>query len=62
MRTLEKALDVHVALTDDGLRIDGEDHEKELAARVLSELYAMTGGGRSVAPADVTREIGRAHV
>ena len=57
MRTLERALDVRVAMTPDGLRIDGEDHEKELAARVLRELYGVTTGGRPVAPGDVTRAI-----
>jgi len=57
VRTLERALDVRVAMTPDGLRIDGEDHEKELAARVLRELYGVTTGGRPVAPGDVTRAI-----
>ena len=57
MRTLEKALDVRVAMTADGLRIDGEEHEKELAARVLRELYGVAGGGRTVEPVDVTRAI-----
>jgi phosphate starvation-inducible protein PhoH and related proteins len=44
-------------MTDDGLRIDGDDHQTELAARVLRELYGMAGGGRTVAPVDVTRAI-----
>jgi phosphate starvation-inducible PhoH-like protein len=57
VRTLEKALDVRVAMTDEGLRLEGEDHQTELAARVLRELYNMSGGGRTVAPADVSRAI-----
>ncbi len=57
VRALEKALDVRVAMTDEGLRIEGDDHQTELAARVLRELYGMAGGGRTVAPADVTRAI-----
>ncbi|MFN2376127.1 MAG: PhoH family protein [Candidatus Binatia bacterium] len=57
VRTLEKALDVRIAMTDDGLRIDGEDDQTELAARVLRELYGMASGGRTVAPIDVTRAI-----
>ncbi len=57
VRTLERALDVRVAMTADGLRIDGEEHETELAVRVLRELYGVAGGGRTVAPADVTRAI-----
>jgi phosphate starvation-inducible PhoH-like protein len=57
VRTLEKALDVRVAMTDEGLRIEGDDHQTELAARVLRELYNMATGGRTVAPADVTRAI-----
>jgi len=57
VRTLEKALDVRVAITADGLRIEGEDHQKELAARVLRELYGTASGGRTVAPIDVTRAI-----
>jgi phosphate starvation-inducible protein PhoH and related proteins len=57
VRTLEKALDVQVALTADGLRIEGEDHEMELAARVLRELYGAATSGRTIAPGDVTRAI-----
>jgi len=57
VRTLERALGVRVAMTPDGLRIDGEDHEKELAVRVLRELYGVSTGGRPVAPGDVTRAI-----
>ncbi|MFN2427503.1 MAG: PhoH family protein [Candidatus Binatia bacterium] len=57
VRTLENALSVRVSITPDGLRIDGEDHEKELAARVLRELYATAAGGHSIAPIDVTRAI-----
>jgi phosphate starvation-inducible PhoH-like protein len=57
VRTLEKALDVRVAMTDEGLRIEGDDHQTELAARVLRELYNMATGGRTVAPVDVTRAI-----
>ena len=57
VRTLEKTLGVRVAMTADGLRIDGEDHDTELAARVLRELYALAAGGRVVAPIDVTRAI-----
>ena len=44
-------------MTPDGLRIDGEDHDQELAARVLRELYGVATGGRTVAPGDVTRAI-----
>jgi len=57
VRTLEKALNVQVSMTADGLRIEGEDHDKELASRVLRELYTMATGGRTVAPIDVTRAI-----
>ena len=57
VRTLEKALDVRVAITADGIRIEGENHEKELAARVLRELYGSASAGRTVAPIDVTRAI-----
>jgi phosphate starvation-inducible PhoH-like protein len=57
VRTLEKALDVRVAMTDEGLRIEGDDHQTELAARVLRELYGMAGGGRNIAPADVSRAV-----
>ncbi|HEY2773907.1 MAG TPA: PhoH family protein [Candidatus Binatia bacterium] len=57
VRTLERALEVRVAITEDGLRIDGEDHQKELAARVLRELYGFTTQGRTVGPDDVTRAI-----
>lgn len=57
MRALEKALDVQVSMTADGVRVDGEDHEVELACRVMNELYGMIGGGRGVAPVDVSRAI-----
>ncbi len=57
MRALEKTLEVRVSITTDGLRIDGDDHQIELAGRVLRELYGMAMGGRSIGPADVTRAI-----
>lgn len=57
MRALEKALDVSVAMTGAGLRIDGEAHQAELAARVLRELYGIASEGQPVAPSDVTRAI-----
>jgi phosphate starvation-inducible protein PhoH and related proteins len=44
-------------MTPDGLRIEGDDHGKELALRVLRELYGVTTDGRTVAPGDVERAI-----
>jgi phosphate starvation-inducible PhoH-like protein len=57
VRALEKALDVRVSMTPEGIRIEGEDHGTELAARVLRELYGVATGGRTIAPGDVTRAI-----
>ncbi len=57
MRTLEKVLEVTVGMTSEGLRIEGEQHQAELAARVLRELYGMATGGHSVVPADVSRAV-----
>ena len=54
---LEDALGVRIGITDDGIRIDGEDHDRELAGRVMRELYGVATGGRSIAPVDVTRAI-----
>jgi phosphate starvation-inducible PhoH-like protein len=44
-------------MTSEGLRIDGEDDQAELAARVLRELYGVASGGHAVAPVDVSRAI-----
>jgi len=57
VRVLEDALKVSVAMTNGGVRIEGEPHETELAGRVLRELYGIAGEGSTVAPSDVMRAI-----
>ncbi len=57
VRALEASLEVSVALTGNGVTIEGEHVQTELAALVLRELYDVAGRGHSVQPEDVGRAI-----
>ncbi len=57
VRTIEKALGVSVSLTNGGVAIHGSEHDAELAARVLTELYEIAGEGYPVGPEDVKRAV-----
>ena len=46
-----------VSLTGSGVIIGGDEHDAELAGRVLQELYSLSGEGYPVAPDDVERAI-----
>ncbi len=46
-----------MALTDSGISITGDEPARDLAGRVLTELYALVGPGASLGPDDVTRAI-----
>ena len=50
-------LGVNVALTGSGVTIAGNDHDMELAGRVLTELYDLAGQGYPVGPEDVGRAV-----
>jgi len=57
VKVLEGALGVKVSLTGSGVTIAGDDHDTELAGRVLTELYGVAGEGYPVGPEDVTRAL-----
>ncbi|HYB98165.1 MAG TPA: PhoH family protein [Candidatus Limnocylindrales bacterium] len=57
MRAIESALKVGIAMTERGVRIEGYEHEVELAARVLRELYDMLSRGHPIGLSDVQRAI-----
>ena len=44
-------------MTDEGVTIAGDDHDAELAGRVLSELYGVSGEGYPISPDDVKRGV-----
>jgi phosphate starvation-inducible PhoH-like protein len=57
VKVLEDTLGVSVSLTGSGVTIGGDEHDAELAGRVLQELYSISGEGYPVAPDDVRRAI-----
>jgi phosphate starvation-inducible PhoH-like protein len=57
VKVLEEMLRVGVSLTGTGVTITGEEHDTELAGRVLAELYALAGEGYPVGPEDVARAV-----
>jgi len=57
VRAIESALKVGIAMTERGVRIEGYEHEVELAARVLRELYDMLSRGHPIGLSDVQRAI-----
>ena len=57
VKEIERALDVNVSITGSGVSIGGDEHDAELAGRVLSELYKLAGEGYPVSHDDVKRAI-----
>lgn len=48
---------MNVALSDGGVVISGQEHDVELAGRVIEQLYQILGEGHSIGPEDVDRAI-----
>jgi len=57
VKELEKALGVSISITASGVSIGGDEHDAELAGRVLSELYTIAGEGYPVTLDDVKRAV-----
>jgi phosphate starvation-inducible protein PhoH and related proteins len=53
LKTLERSLGVRIGTADTTLLISGDDIERELAGRVLTELYELLERGYPVYPSDV---------
>ncbi len=53
VKALERALDVRVGMGDRSLLISGDDFQRELAERVLTQLYDVIGRGYPVYGSDV---------
>ena len=53
LRGMEKALGVKISATGSGLNIAGEDHQRDLAGRVATQLYGLIKSGYPVYPSDV---------
>jgi len=53
LRTVERSLGVRIEPGDANLSIRGDEVERELAARVLSELYGLLQQGYPIYPSDV---------
>ena len=53
LKTLERSLGVRIGTADTTLLISGDDIERELAGRVLTELYGLLERGYPVYPSDV---------
>ncbi|MEA2625472.1 MAG: phosphate starvation-inducible protein PhoH [Candidatus Binatota bacterium] len=52
-RTLERLLGVRITASGGNVRIQGDDVQRELAARVVKQLYALLEKGYPVYPSDV---------
>jgi phosphate starvation-inducible PhoH-like protein len=57
IKALEAALDVNVSVTGDGVAISGDEHDTELAGRVIEQLYQIVGEGHSIGPGDIERAV-----
>jgi phosphate starvation-inducible PhoH-like protein len=57
IKALEASVGVNVSLTGDGVAISGDDHDIELAGRVIEQLYQVLGEGHSIDPEDVNRAV-----
>ncbi|MBI1817865.1 MAG: PhoH family protein [Deltaproteobacteria bacterium] len=53
LKTIERALGVRVGSGDHSLFVSGDDVERELAGRVLKQLYGLLESGYPVYPSDV---------
>ncbi len=53
VKTIERALDVRIGMGDRSLLITGDDIQRELAERVLTQLYDLLGRGYPVYGSDI---------
>ncbi len=53
IKALERALDVRIGMGDRSLLVSGDDFQRELAERVLNQLYDLIGRGYPVYGSDV---------
>jgi phosphate starvation-inducible PhoH-like protein len=53
LKSIERAVGGRIQVAENSLIIDGDEHERELAARILKELYGLMERGCPIYPSDV---------